>query len=125
MASYCTVDSQSCGVEPQESPGVWMVPSREVRRGQTFHSNREGYRVEVGRADGRLVWGWRREENPLPPPLPPHRLGCLGTNSTVSLSARLSVVRTTACSSRTKGKCILVDGVPMDRQVGALAPLGR
>ncbi|OBS69459.1 hypothetical protein A6R68_01985 [Neotoma lepida] len=29
---------------------------------------------------------------------------------------RLSVVRTTACSSQTEGKSILVDGVPMDRQ---------
>lgn len=96
---------------------------RSATWAETFHSNREGYRVEVGRADGRLVWGWRRGENPLPPRpqawLPRHKQHC------VSVSARLSVVRTTACSSRTKGKCILVDGVPMDRQVGVLAPLGR
>lgn len=84
-------------------------------------------RLQSGGGEGRweVSVGVEEGENPLPPTPTPHRLGCLGTNSTVSLSARLSVVRTTACSSRTKGKCILVDGVPMDRQVGALAPLGR
>lgn len=64
-------------------------------------------------------------ENPLPPPLraqawlPRHEQYC------DSVFARLSVVRTTACSSQTKGKSILVDGVPMDRQVGACCPLGE
>lgn len=82
-------------------------------------------RLQSGGGEGRWEVSVGVEEggeSTAPPPqawLPRHKQHC------VSVSARLSVVRTTVCSSRTKGKCILVDGVPMDRQVGALAPLGR
>lgn len=41
------------------------------------------------------------------------------------MSARLSAVRTTACSSQTKAKSILVDGEPMDRQVSVCWPSGE
>lgn len=41
------------------------------------------------------------------------------------MSARLSAVRTTACSSQTKVKSILVVGEPMDRQVGVCWPSGE
>lgn len=75
--------------------------------------------VEEGRTDGESTAPSPPSPTPAQASLPRHEQHC------VSVSARLSVVRTTACSSQTKGKSILVDGVPMDRQVGACCPLGE